>query len=93
MPTGSNIAIQSHGSAPPHAIAREVAAVFYRKVIRLHIPHFLDRAQQHGGARPSVTADELFLSTVGVAWVLGRTGADAAVAQGLNRILADGYRT
>ena len=54
---------------------------------------FLSRAQQHGGARASVTADELFLSTLGVAWVLGRTGTDAAAAQGLNRILADGYRT
>ena len=54
---------------------------------------FLDRAQQHGRARPSVTADELFLSTLGVAWVLGRTGTGAAAAQGLNRILADGYRT
>ena len=54
---------------------------------------FLSRAQQHGRARASVTADELFLSTLGVAWVLGRTGTDAAAAQGLNRILADGYRT
>jgi AcrR family transcriptional regulator len=54
---------------------------------------FLDRAQQHGRARPSVTANELFLSTLGVAWVLGRTGTDGAAAQGLNRILSDGYRT
>lgn len=54
---------------------------------------FLGRAQQQGRARTSVTANELFLSTLGIAWVLTRTEADGGTAQALNQIFADGYRT
>jgi hypothetical protein len=54
---------------------------------------FLARAQQQGRARASVTAIELFLSTLGIAWVLSRTETDGDVAQGLNQIFANGNST
>jgi AcrR family transcriptional regulator len=54
---------------------------------------FLARAQQQGRARASVTAIELFLSTLGIAWVLSRTETDGDAAQGLNQIFANGYLT
>jgi hypothetical protein len=52
---------------------------------------FLDRAQQSGHARASVTANELFLSVLGIAWVLNRAEACGTTRQALEKVLAHGY--
>lgn len=52
---------------------------------------FLSRAQQHGHARASVTANELFLSALGMAWVLNRAEACGTTRQALEQVLAHGY--
>jgi len=52
---------------------------------------FLARAQRDGHARASVTADELFLSALGMAWVLNRAGACGTSREGLENVLAHGY--
>ncbi|MHA6732445.1 TetR/AcrR family transcriptional regulator [Devosia sp. A369] len=52
---------------------------------------FLVRAQQHGQARATITANDLFLSTLGLAWVLNRAESCGASSPGLNAILAHGY--
>ena len=52
---------------------------------------FLARAQRDGHARASVTADELFLSALGMAWVLNRAGACGTSREGLKNVLAHGY--
>ncbi|HEY9216017.1 MAG TPA: helix-turn-helix domain-containing protein [Ancylobacter sp.] len=52
---------------------------------------FLARAQHHGHARASVTANELFLSVLGIAWVLNRAEACGTTRQALEKVLAHGY--
>lgn len=52
---------------------------------------FLARAQAEGRARPSVTANDLFLSALGIAWVLNRAETCGAAPSSLNEILARGY--
>ena len=54
---------------------------------------FLARAQAHGHARASVTAGDLFLGALGIAWVLNRAGASGTPPASLNRLLAHGYLT
>ena len=52
---------------------------------------FLIRAQQDGHARDSVTANELFLGALGIAWVLDRAEACGTTRQALEKVLAYGY--
>lgn len=52
---------------------------------------FLARAQTKGLARASVTANDLFLSTLAVAWVLDRAEAYGTTRAALERVLAHGY--
>lgn len=52
---------------------------------------FLVQAQQYGQARVSITANDLFLSTLSLAWVLNRAESCGASSAGLNAILAHGY--
>lgn len=52
---------------------------------------FLARAQTHGRARRSVTANDLFLSALGIAWVLNRAETCGANPGALNELLARGY--
>lgn len=52
---------------------------------------FLARAQQQGRARASVTANDLFLGALGIAWVLNRAETCGATPASLNEILAHGY--
>lgn len=52
---------------------------------------FLTRAQREGLARPSVTANDLFLAAIGIAWVLNRADACGIGPAGLNAILSHGY--
>lgn len=52
---------------------------------------FLARAQHHGRARASVTANELFLAALGIAWVLDRAEACGTTRQALEKVLAHGY--
>lgn len=52
---------------------------------------FLDRAKQDGHARASVTASGLFLSVLGIAWVLNRAEACGTTRQALENVLAHGY--
>lgn len=52
---------------------------------------FLFRAQREGQARASVTANDLFLAAIGVAWVLNRADTCGAGPDGLNAILRHGY--
>lgn len=54
---------------------------------------FLTRAQQAGAARAGVTAQELFLGALALAWVLDRAEACGATRAGLERLLAHGYGT
>jgi len=53
---------------------------------------FLARAQAAGRVRARITPRDLFLSALGTAWVLNRTGVDADQQQALQAIIADGYR-
>ena len=53
---------------------------------------FLARAQQHGHARASVTPNDLFLSALGIAWVLTRAETCGATPQALNAIVTHGYQ-
>ncbi|MDE1994329.1 MAG: helix-turn-helix transcriptional regulator [Rhizobiaceae bacterium] len=52
---------------------------------------FLARAQNEGHARTSVTANELFLSALGIAWVLDRIDAYGTTRQALEDVFAHGY--
>ncbi|MBS7544260.1 TetR/AcrR family transcriptional regulator [Ancylobacter oerskovii] len=52
---------------------------------------FLRRAQRDGHARPTVSANELFLSALGLAWVLNRAEACGTTRQALEKVLAHGY--
>ena len=52
---------------------------------------FLARAQDHGHARASVTANELFLSALGIAWVLDRVDSYNTTRQALEQVFAHGY--
>lgn len=52
---------------------------------------FLTRAQRHGHARASVTANGLFLSALGIAWVLNRAEACGTTRQALEDVFAHGY--
>lgn len=52
---------------------------------------FLARAQRDGHARAGVTANDLFLATIGIAWVLNRAEACGTNPQALNEIFAHGY--
>ncbi|GAB4070366.1 helix-turn-helix transcriptional regulator [Ancylobacter sonchi] len=54
---------------------------------------FLDRAQQDGQARRTVTANELFLSALGLAWVLDRAEACGTTREALEKVMAQGYLT
>ncbi len=52
---------------------------------------FLERAQNDGHARSSVTANDLFVCAIGMAWVLNRAETCGASADALNTIFAHGY--
>jgi AcrR family transcriptional regulator len=52
---------------------------------------FLQRAQVGGHARASVTANDLFLSALGIAWVLNRAETCGTNAKALNTIFTHGY--
>lgn len=52
---------------------------------------FLARAQREGSARQSVTANDLFMSAIGIAWVLNRPDACGTTAEALGDLLAHGY--
>lgn len=52
---------------------------------------FLARAQEHGSARRSVKANDLFLSVIGIAWVLDRAEACGTTLHTMNAIFAHGY--
>lgn len=52
---------------------------------------FLRRAQKHGSARPSVKAEDLFLCTLGTAWLLNRASTCGTSPQALNDIFTHGY--
>lgn len=52
---------------------------------------FLDHAKSQGHARVSVTANDLFLSVLGVAWVLNRAETCGTTPASLNGLLAHGY--
>lgn len=54
---------------------------------------FLSRAQEHGRARASVTANDVFLSALGIAWLLDRVDAYGTTRQALDAIFAHGYLT
>jgi|SRR5690554_5469271 len=53
---------------------------------------FLARAQSEGRVRATIKPRDLFLSALGTAWVLNRTGVDATQQEALQAIIADGYR-
>lgn len=52
---------------------------------------FLERAQREGSARPGLTARDLFLGALAVAFVLGRAQSCGTSRRTLNDILAHGY--
>lgn len=52
---------------------------------------FLARAQEQGRARPSVTADDLFLGALGMAWVSDQAEAYDTTRDSLETLLAHGY--
>jgi len=52
---------------------------------------FLARAQEHGHARRSVTAHDLFLGVIGIAWVLNRADACGTSPRALNEVFVRGY--
>lgn len=52
---------------------------------------FLERAQKHGHARATVTASDLFMCAIGMAWVLNRAEACGTSTDALNAIVAHGY--
>ncbi len=53
---------------------------------------FLSRAQQEGRARPAIKPDDLFLTVLGVAWVINRAKVDGKQKDALEAIIANGYR-
>lgn len=52
---------------------------------------FLERAQRDGHARASVTAKDLFLTAIAIAWVLNRADVCGTSPEGLNAIFTHGY--
>lgn len=54
---------------------------------------FLGRAQRDGHARAALRPRELFLAALGIAWAIDRAIACGGSADGLNELLAQGYRT
>jgi len=52
---------------------------------------FLARAQESGQARAPVTANELFLGVLGLAWVMNRAEACGTTREALESVLAHGY--
>ncbi|MEO3388579.1 helix-turn-helix domain-containing protein [Mesorhizobium sp. CAU 1741] len=52
---------------------------------------FLERSQTHGSARASITANDLFMCAIGMAWVLNRAEACGTSTKALNSIFASGY--
>ena len=52
---------------------------------------FLARAQEHGHARPSVTANDLFLGALGMAWVSDQINAYGTTREALEMLFAHGY--
>ena len=52
----------------------------------------LMRAQQEGSARKTVSAKDLFLSAIAIAWVLNRAEACGTSAENLNAIFTHGYQ-
>lgn len=52
---------------------------------------FLARAQEQGHARASVTADDLFLGALGIAWVSDQVEAYDTTREALERLFAHGY--
>lgn len=52
----------------------------------------LTRAQQEGSARKTVSANDLFLGAIAIAWVLNRAEACGTSAENLNAIFAHGYQ-
>ncbi len=52
---------------------------------------FLARAQQQGNARAGVTANELFLATLGMAWVSDQVDAYGTTREALQALFAHGY--
>ncbi|HEX5515570.1 MAG TPA: hypothetical protein VFY81_14320, partial [Gammaproteobacteria bacterium] len=47
--------------------------------------------QEHGHARPSVTANDLFLGALGMAWVADQVDAYGTTREALETIFAHGY--
>lgn len=52
----------------------------------------LSRAQREGSARKTVSANDLFLGAIAIAWVLNRAEACGTSAEKLNAIFAHGYQ-
>lgn len=52
---------------------------------------FLAQAQEHGRARPSVTANDLFLGALGMAWVSDQIDAYGTTREALETLFAHGY--
>lgn len=52
----------------------------------------LARAQKQGSARKTVSANDLFLSAIAIAWVLNRAEACGTSAENLNAIFTHGYQ-
>lgn len=52
---------------------------------------FLARAQEHGHARLAVTANDLFLGALGMAWVADQVDAYGTTREALEAIFAHGY--
>ena len=75
------------------AIERDssVLALSCETLIRL-TGEFLTRAQDDGHARSTITPRDLFLSVLGIAWVVNREGVDADQRAALEAIIAEGYR-
>lgn len=53
---------------------------------------FLTRAQKEGRVRATITSRDLFLSTLGIAWVTNRAGVDRTQQEALWTIITEGYR-
>lgn len=52
---------------------------------------FLARAQAQGNARPSVSANDLFLGALGVAWVSDQANVYGTTCEALEDVFAHGY--
>lgn len=53
---------------------------------------FLEQAQRQGRVRRHISARDLFLGALGIAWAMNREGVDPAQRNALQALLANGYR-